>query len=341
MKDLLDLLHHAENIHAEKSGVDPVGERVYPSRKKSRRGIGDISALLSAIRLKTGRGDSEPETAGHDKKQEEPCFSCRQLPTVVSCGNKHPFCAKCMDNAVWKAPSNTTDKFQLLCQKLGCTSEPFTAREICKVVSPNVWNYHLQKGIKQDVGEINDRMKKLESIVDKCLPGWALQAANAEQLKLCPTVVMVTPIAVDDRVDLKTKLRKLGKQTYKMVFYCECSGQPGHEPFEISVNRDWIVKVAPWLRLALKIATTWDLPFLDHSEEMKALIKALGDKEKHRNKQILEGEGLKAIAEMAEKKKSQWKESMVPVLGTNGRTIWVKKEFEKEYGVLECSSFHC
>ncbi len=331
MKDLLDLLHHAENIHAEKSVVDPVGERVVPPHKKSGLGTGDISALLSAIRLKTGKGDSEPEGAATGL-----CVACNLCDPVVTCtGESDPLCVNCMDNAVWNAPSNTTAPFQLFCLKLGCTSEPFTEREICEVVSPNVWNFYLhtrneqgfnqvkalQKKTIQDVNEMKDMVKKLASVVDSHLPGCVLENANAEKLKHCPTVVVLTRIAVDRSKDLKTWFTKLGKQKYNVVFYCEHSGDPGHEPFEITVDKNWIVNVAPWLRIVVNIGAAWDktkvltaiieeFPLHVHTKEMKDLIDALGKEEKHGEKQTLQGGALDVIAEIANQEENlkKWRE---------------------------------
>jgi serine/threonine protein kinase len=355
MKDLLDLLHHAENIHAEKSVVDPVGERVVPPRKKSDRGTGDISALLSKIRLKTGKGDSEPEGSATGL-----CVACNLRDPVVTCrGESHPLCANCMEDAVWNAPSNTTAPFQLSCLKLGCTSEPFTDKEICDAVTDKVWNFYLhkrnekgfnqvkalQKNTIQDVNEMKDMVKKLASVVDSHLPGWVLENANAEKLKQCPTVVVLTRIAVDRSKDLKTWFTKLGKQKYNVVFYCEHSGDPGHEPFEITVDKNWIVNVAPWLRIVVNIGAAWDktkvltaiikeFPLHVHTKGMKDLIDALGKEEKHGEKQTLQGGALDAIAEMANQEENlkKWRDKMEPVRGENGRTMWVKRTLEDENG---------
>ncbi|KAI2489361.1 serine/threonine kinase [Fragilaria crotonensis] len=190
----------------------------------------------------------------------------------------------------------------------------------------------LQQNTKQVANEINDRVKKLASVIDRHLPAWAVQAAYAEQLKLCPTVVVITPSAVDGPIDLKTWFKNVKEQKYQLVFYCERSGQPGHEPFEISVDRKWMVKVAPWLRIAINIGAAWDpskvspavlkeFPLPVHSKEMEALIKALGKEENVGQLQTLQGDALEAIAKMANEEENlkKWRNEMEPVVGENGR----------------------
>ncbi len=327
--DLLDRLNHAINIHAGKR-TDGIG------------------VLLRSIRLKTGEGDSKSEGAATGL-----CVACNLCDPVVTCrGESHPLCAKCMEDAIWNAPFNITAQFQLSCVKLGCTSEPFTDKEICDAVRDKVWNFYLhkrneqgfnqvkelQKKTIQDVDEMKDMVKKLATVVDSHLPGWVLENANAEKLKQCPTVVVLTRIAVDRSKDLKTWFTKLGKEKYNVVFYCEHSGDPGHEPFEIMVDKNWIVNVAPWLRIVVNIGAAWDktkvltaiikeFPLHVHTKEMKDLIDALGKEEKHGEKQTLQGGALQAIAKMANQEENlkKWRDKMEPVVGENGRTMWVKK----------------
>ncbi|KAI2489352.1 hypothetical protein MHU86_25244 [Fragilaria crotonensis] len=233
---------------------------------------------------------------------------------------------------------DTGANYDVRCLIDECSSQPFTDKELSKHMHVNVWTYLLNKRTQQGFNDINDTVKKLSSVIDRHLPGWALQNANAEQLKLCPTVVVITPSAVDGPIDLKTWFKKLGKQKYNVVFYCERSGQPGHEPFEISVNRKWMVTVAPWLRIAINIAASWDpskmspallkeFPLPEHSKEMKDLIDKLGKEENNGQLQTLQGGALEAIGKMANKEenKKKWRDEMEPVVGDNGRTMWVKK----------------
>ncbi|KAI2489347.1 hypothetical protein MHU86_25239 [Fragilaria crotonensis] len=131
--------------------------------------------------------------------------------------------------------------------------------------------------VQQVVDDINDEVKKL-SVIDRHLPGWALNNANAKQLKLCPTVVI---ILASQRI-----VRKISTRGSQMLW----SKIPGGLPFEISVDRKWMVTVAPWLRIVVNIGAELDLQsgvgrsqefplFPKKTKEMKSLIDALGVKE--------------------------------------------------------------
>jgi hypothetical protein len=308
--------------------------------------IDNLTSLLHAIRLQAGKGNSATKGASLGS-----CILCNRR-AVLKCGEGHALCVDCIEEAIMDTGAN----YDVRCLIDGCSSQPFTSKELCKHMHVNAWDYHskknieqgvnevkeLQKKTKERVDEINDRQKEMASVIDKCLPGWALQNANAERLKLCPTVVVITPSAVDGPIDLKTWFKKLGKQKYNVVFYCERSFQPGHEPFEISVNRKWMVTVAPWLRIAINIAANWDPSklapavlkefqlFRKDTKEMKALIEALGKVDNDGQLQTLQGDAFEAIRKMANKKENlkKWRNDMEPVVGEIGRTMWVKKRLE-------------
>ncbi|KAI2490610.1 hypothetical protein MHU86_23962 [Fragilaria crotonensis] len=102
-----------------------------------------------------------------------------------------------------------------------------------------------------------------------------------------------------------------------------------------------MVTVAPWLRIVVNIGAEWTLKvalavlkefplFPKKTKEMKALIDALGVKEKHGEQQTFEENALKAMADMAneEENSKKWRDEMEPVVGENGRTMWVKKRLE-------------
>lgn len=42
------------------------------------------------------------------------------------------------------------------------------------------------------------------------------------------------------------------RKYHQVVFIFARSLEPGHKPFEITMPRGWIVKVAPWPKLCLK-----------------------------------------------------------------------------------------
>jgi hypothetical protein len=138
---------------------------------------------------------------------------------------------------------------------------------------------------------------------------------------------------------------------------------------EIEVERDWVVKVAPVLKLGLFIlktaAATYGLPFpipnlpeLGLAPPLSVMKKFIGS--------FLDGEAQKVvdsceaaitaitegtithtgipwvrsltgpayvtIAEKANKpERSQWKESMTPVMNDSGHWIWVKNKYKDSY----------
>ncbi|KAI2497239.1 hypothetical protein MHU86_17246 [Fragilaria crotonensis] len=181
------------------------------------------------------------------------------------------------------------------------------------------------------------RFDELSFAVDHCLKGLAWNNAHLQHRSVCPTLVVITRIEADRSKNLNTWFTKKGKQKYQVTFYCERSGDPGHEPFEISVDKQWIVMVVPLLQIAIDIAAAWDplkvspavakqFRIKQHTKEMKDLINALGVEEEHGKQQTLDGGALKAMADMANKKENlkKWRNEMEPVVGEYGRTIWVK-----------------
>ncbi|KAI2500629.1 serine/threonine kinase [Fragilaria crotonensis] len=322
---LLVLLEHARYLQAGNSGGGP---KVATDK-------------LHAILFKEGLGLCDCDDCA------ETAYVKRRI-AVVTCSEGHLFCSDCLERAMVKPAFRNGDR-QLPCLIGGCTSLPFQStdlsRHIKDAVHRDFFSQPLMETIASDVKEVKDIQKEMASVIDRHLPGWALQIANAEQLKLCPTVVVITPDNSKDlitrRKDLLSFLTKLGKQKYKVIFYCEHSEQPGHEPFEIWATKKWIVKVLPWVQAGLKIAAAFDatkaiagiasaIPMPEYSKEMNALIIALENEENQGKKQRLERDALKAIGEMANKKKNlaKWNDSMVVVVGKNGRTKWVKKEFK-------------
>ncbi|KAI2503127.1 hypothetical protein MHU86_11318 [Fragilaria crotonensis] len=183
----------------------------------------------------------------------------------------------------------------------------------------------------------------MASAMEHFLPGWALNNANADQSERCPNLAVITPSEVYGFKKWFMMIK--GKKKYKVVFYCEHSGGPGHEPFEITVDKKWLLMVAPWLRIVLNIAAALDpthvlqavnseFHFFSRNERMEALVDELGNEE-HDDTQTLQlqGHAYMAIARKANKKKNKqcWRPGMVPVTNTEGKTSWVKQEFENEY----------
>ncbi len=352
--DLLPQLIKALNLEDGIRYTEPEGEGMNPPPIKRPR-TEDLIHTTSWIQLNPCVLNSEPEVAGR-----LPCATCNETTTVIVCSARKPYkplephalCYSCIHAAFSNARSST-GSFQLSCPIDGCSSKPLKKEDLMFVIHPNAWSACFVEsriesleskvdGVKQDLDEIKERLTKLARVFDSCLPGWAKLNEYANKLKLCPNLVMLTPKAVDGPINLKEWFSRLGKQTYEVVFYCAHSGEPGHDPFEISVNRKWVVKVLPWLQIVLDIAAELDptkvasavisaFPIVKHSKEMKALIDELKKEEKHGEKQNLEGMvALEAIAGKANKPENlqYWEGKLVSVFNENERTIWVKNKEE-------------
>jgi serine/threonine protein kinase len=345
---LLDLLKHAIDLQAADSNVEPEVERVDSSPEKRPR-TDAVIGKLDAILFKIGKAKSEPK--GGDLGL---CIPCNRQRAVIKCSVGHALCADCIEEAILAPGAKNGDR-HLPCLIEGCLRR-FHDRDLSRHIKGAVYTYFFVQPclnivasnvdvIQQGVDGTNQRFDKLSFFIDRFLPGLALQIAIAEQSKVCPRVVIITPSAVGGPVNLKKWIQNVNKQNYKVVFYCEHSNDKGHDPFEISVDKQWIVRYAPWLRIVLNIAEKLDptnvigavtsaLPILKHSKEMKALIDALGKEQPQGQSQSLEHDAYKAIANMAnmDENRKKWRDKMDPVVGENEKTMWVKKEFKTLYG---------
>ncbi|KAI2500631.1 hypothetical protein MHU86_13852 [Fragilaria crotonensis] len=147
--NLLDLLKHAIDTQAGKSDVGMEGELVGPPAME-RPGTDGAEGRLNRILSNIGRRNSESESAVIGV-----CVACNRNIAVVKCRREsHALCANCIDDAVWNAPPSTNSSFELLCLKLECSSQPFTYKDLCKHIHPNVWTYHMQKYSEQGFNEI-------------------------------------------------------------------------------------------------------------------------------------------------------------------------------------------
>ncbi|KAI2490607.1 serine/threonine kinase [Fragilaria crotonensis] len=320
---LRDLLKYAKDVHNGITCVEPK----------------DAIADLDNILHNTDKPNSDPDCAG----QGLPCYFDERLFVVKCKKESHPLCAKCLEKAVWEAPASTPATFQLRCLVSGCPSQPFTIDDICEHVPASTWSFHWQKRADKKLDQITlslkdnqKRFDKLSSAMHHCLKGLAWNNAHLQHRSVCPTLVVITRIDADRSKTLKTWFTNPAKQKYEVTFYCERSGDAGHDPFEISVDKQWMVTVLPLLQIAIDVAAAWDpskvllavcktYRIKEHTKEMKKLIKELADEKNHDKQQTLEGKALKAMADMAKEHESEWRTKMEPVLLENGRTIWVKK----------------
>jgi hypothetical protein len=155
------------------------------------------------------------------------------------------------------------------------------------------------------------------------------------------------------------------KRKYLLYFICHHSLEKVEPPMEIEVARSWVVQVAPVLKLGLFLLKTAaainniPIPDLQLSEQLSVMkdfvdslledaAKNLLDSwEEATNTAITEGTisdtdisevrsltgpPYDMIAQKVNKpKRSQWKESMTPVINHNGHPIWVKNEYQHLY----------
>jgi hypothetical protein len=229
----------------------------------------------------------------------------------------------------------------------------------------------IEEDITIDFDESNARLLKnrqmlqaLTNGLDRSLAAVAL--LSADQFKECPSLVWMAPMSVAKKYQKNPKkwLRNTVRPLFSVVFICAHSGEPGHEPFQIEMPRKWIVKVAPWLILCLKVLNAIansqclpfpipDLPFSEQCAMMKAFLDYMVEDastavvesceallengtmsiDTYGQMQALAGDAFKFIAEMAKKlKRSQWMPpQMVPVMDKNGTPIWVKCTYAKFY----------
>ena len=329
---LLDLLEHVSNIHTGKSGDVPE----------------DAIAALDKILLSIGKRNSKSEGAGLGS-----CMECdtssggNRRSAVVTCSKGHALCDHCLEKAMMEDGATNDDRL-LPCLIAGCTSLRFEKRDLFRKVAHEVYQYFFVEPL---IERMDNGQRRIASVIDRHSPGLTSVIENAQQSPTCPTKVEVIPIAKECPANFQT-------QQYEVFFYSEDSNPNvrGHdEPFEISVDHEWIVQVADFLRNLFKwikalsnfdhtkvLSAVSSIPVPEHSKEMRALIKALGNKANHDKILTLEGNALKAMAEIANKEENSatWKKSMVAVVGTNVRTIWVRKEFESKYPLQPTEDLH-
>jgi hypothetical protein len=310
METLLDLLKHASDLQDEETGVVPE----------------DAIATLDRILRNISKRKSKSEGAGLGfcKKCDDAAGGNRHS-AVVQCSDGHALCRKCIEEAILKPVARNGDRI-LPCLMRGCTSLPFKAKDLCGRIDPSVYSFF---SLEHDVVEIRQNMLLLNE-------------ENAKRLKQCPALVVINkPSTVNGRSKRRTCFTNLLKQKYEVAFCCARLRKPCHEPFEISVDRKWIVNLAPCLRVAVHIGSALEptkvtqgvmreYPLPAHTNEMKALIDVLQVKEKHGVVQTVEGVALEAIGKKAnkEKNKNKWLDTMEYVEGENGGMMWVKKDDE-------------
>ncbi len=357
-----------------------------------------LHRLSKAVNLQAGISYPEPEVAGHGP----PCEVCNRPRAVVKCSEGHELCANCIEARIVDVYPGRGG-CHLSCLKDGCSSHPFSPHALRGRINGEMFTIYM---IRQDLqrmwndyfsrfdlqlNRLTSNMQDVKLVVDKIDQSTqkqlemlqsltnaqdrslaALSYLTAKQFKECPNLVWVSPVSVED-TDLRNPMywiRNTVRQKYEVVFICAHSGERGHEPFEIEVPRDWIVNVAPWLKVCLQVLKcmtnastahgfpfpTGDVDFLQKHVQLKTCLDSLIKVEMHEvlshGEKLLEkgtpmpidtfgemititGDAFKVIAEKA-KSESKWKPPvMVPVLDQNGTPLWVKGEYKKHYNVLD------
>jgi hypothetical protein len=255
-------------------------------------------------------------------------------------------------------------------------------------ISPNLYTLYVQQRVMQKVlddvlkpiidnQQLNHRivMSSLQDIkgrVQRALGAMAFLASN--DVKKCPSLVWMVPTNTDGSApghtatDLISWKKAAVTRKYNLSFICQHTFTAVHPPIEIEVARDWVVQVAPLLRLGLFLLKTaampnglpfpiTDLPQLEQLSVMKDFVNSFLNSAA---KQLLNsceatftvntqgtiphtdisqvrsltGPAYDMISEKVNTpKRSHWKELMKPVMNHDGRSlIWVKNEYQHLYG---------
>ena len=141
---------------------------------------------------------------------------------------------------------------------------------------------------------------------------------------------------------------KNAEQTYQVVFYCSRSMVPGHDPFTIILNKDWVVTMMPYLRFCLdvlrQVVNARGIPipnfkfmdfemignFYDSVKEAKEVdLSALtlgGQPGINERDKVLKftGKGLKTLAKIVEGYSENWTTTMT-LEEEDGVHVWVIK----------------
>ncbi|KAI2502796.1 hypothetical protein MHU86_11620 [Fragilaria crotonensis] len=355
----------------------------FPEERLSTKDL--LDTLSDAILLNNNAVIQHPE-AGRAIKSGPRCLICNEYRTDIKCSEGHALCTACIVNKL-----GDDNGCQLLCLIKECSSK-IQDKDLCQRIPHERYDQYSKKRddqtkldeclrllylVRSDlyvdhvgVEHTNELLQKQQQMLQTLAKGYnrslaALALLSANQFKECPTLVWLTPISVE-KEDWNTPLKWIRDkvlQKFSVVFICAHSGEPGHEPFDIEAPRRWIVKIAPWLKLCLKVikvfATSQGLPFPipnlrlhEQYEMMKTFLDSVVENasiavvahcegllengtmsiETYRQVQTVAGDSFKFIAEKA-RANTNWKAHMVPVCRHNGTPIWVKRCYEGHYEV--------
>jgi serine/threonine protein kinase len=350
--------------------------------------------LLSTLRQAIHLHNSDTKLCHPVKPESELalCNVCFLNMSNMRCDEGHVLCMPCIEIKIQRGLSGIS---QVVCPFDGCSSSPFPDEYLYGRMSLDIYNLYIERktinflfgNLESKIDKFSDQFSGLTASVDDMKRDvkrntelLELQLTKIDKLaqgldrnmsllswladihsKECPHLVWITPVAVTSR-NPKEWIKMVTHQRYKVVFICEHSFQPGHDPIEIKMPRSWIVVMAPWLKLCLRTLQLCnmcrDLPFplpgLEFKHQCKAMHAFLDvvaeagtiacdrilDQSKiptEMGQQVRQcaSPAFKLIAEKAneESRAIMWRSKMVavPVDNADRRLIWVKKEHQNEY----------
>jgi hypothetical protein len=278
-----------------------------------------------------------------------PCILCNRASTAgVHCNQEqHWTCMSCFNKDIIRKIGR--DGTGVRCTVQGCTSSVFDDDYLYGKIDKEIYDLYVTERIQQQkLDKIIAGMGSLRQSSSVIQHNLAYLAT--EDVKKCPTLIWLVPCNPKNKNDwIMTRIKKL----YKLYFICERSFQVVDPPIKIRFSREWMVKIAPILRMGLFLLKTAAnsncLPFpfpLDISActTMEDMVESLLD---DNLKDLLheanssssfdwEGENKvftlmrtahEMISEVANQpRNTDWKKKMAPVLEQH-KLIWVKREF--------------
>jgi serine/threonine protein kinase len=289
-----------------------------------------LRMLSEAICLNAGiqlRNPSNP-----DSKFAQ-CVICFLTMPSRKCNKGHEVCATCIENKILCGLTSGSEVGPAVCPFAGCSSDNeylygYISAHVFEFYThlprpSNVKQYVSAKNMMSTVSEVTLNTNAMVSLLVADHPG-----------RRCPHIVLITP--VQDPKQWST-ITQHAYQNFQVVFYCARSKLPGHEPFQIQVPVQWILKIAPWLQVCLEALKPFinsnGLPLPTFSSEqirrfdrMRLLLEFLKNEPSSDEQRpvLLEGDLLDSIADMTVGC-GTWESDMVAVY-ENGAIIWVRKE---------------
>ncbi len=345
----------------------------------------DFASKNKSGPMPTNLVQPHPQPQPHPTTGIGRCILCNRTGVdTLRCIQNHYTCIECMEDNILNQPGTTGTGMRCIC---GCP--PFSDDDIFGKVSPTYYNFYVdQKGLGEKIDMLLHKLIKIGVKVDKLFDNMNLVLSSLNQIKSslhralgamaylathkvqeCPTLVWMVPASPKGKAGGTgnswakwANPKKLVKRRYHLYFVCQHTFTAVEPPIEIYITRDWVIRVAPVLKLGLmvlqKALNSFGLPFpipdipvlhqLSINEEFvkscmdQATERLLSDLEtavggnviSHTEcKQILPltGDAYEAIAEQAHLN-SQWRKSMSPVMSHQfSSLIWVKKEHEGFY----------